>query len=493
LSALPGLAWGILAATALILALLLPFAGHRLHLLRTVARRPGPPPPTLGSTGAVGPLPVVTVQLPIYNEAAVVHRLLDAVAKLDYPADRLEIQVLDDSTDDSGREVAMRIEALRGQGVWVEHLTRPSREGYKAGALRWGLERARGEYFLILDADFVPPPDLITRFLPSFEDPEVGMVQGRWDHLNEDAGWLTRCQALMLDAHFFFEQGGRFVSGSFLNFNGTAGMWRRAAILGGGGWSADTLTEDLDLSYRAQMAGWRFIFRSDIGVPGELPETPRALELQQKRWAQGGVQTGRKLLRSLWRGPWPLRIKVEGTFHLLGHLGHPLTLALGFLLLPSAVARDVLGFRGFGVWDVAVFTWATLTFLVFYLSAGRFRRRPWRTLIPTALVTLSLGIGLTAAVSRAVLRGLLGGRSDPFHRTPKRGGRPCSPYSTPRAWGDRVLGGVALAWGLGSLALAVHWGYFGSIPFLILFSSGWGWMALAPETARRVAPQGPGS
>lgn len=495
------IAWAILSATALILGLLLPFAIHRLHLLRVAAQgrrtsrlnRAGimDGSTARGSTGSSSHraqvlvegerLPRVTVQLPLYNEASVVERLLDAVAVLDYPRDRLEIQILDDSTDETVERAQARSGVWRSRGVPMEHLRRGSREGFKAGALRWGMERAKGNFFLILDADFVPDPDLIHRLLPSFHDEEVGMVQARWDHLNEGASLLTRCQALLLDAHFFFEQGGRHATRCFLNFNGTAGMWRRAALEEAGGWSSDTLTEDLDVSYRAQMAGWRFVFLGDVGVAAELPESSRALEIQQKRWAQGGIQTGRKLLGPLWRGDWPLRVKAEGTLHLLGHLGHPLTLALGVLLLPSAVARESLGLRGLLHLDLAVFALATLSFLTFYVSAGRMRRRPWRRLLPTAVATLALGIGLTASVSRSVLRGLRKHINDPFLRTPKRGRDRIVLYAAPSVRGDGILRALLLTWMLTCIALALHWGYLGSLPFLLLFTFGWGWMAWGGE------------
>jgi cellulose synthase/poly-beta-1,6-N-acetylglucosamine synthase-like glycosyltransferase len=496
-------AWVVLAATALTLGLLLPFAFHRLHLLRVALREragrmPGPrgegakdlPRPRGEGPGSgtphslewEGALPRVTIQLPLFNEATVVERLLDAAAALDYPRNRLQIQILDDSTDETVGRAQARAEAWQARGVRMEHLRRGTREGFKAGALQWGMARAEGEFFLILDADFVPEPDLIRRLLPSFRDPGVGMVQARWDHLNEEARLLTRCQALLLDAHFFFEQGGRYATGCFLNFNGTAGMWRRSALEEAGGWSSDTLTEDLDVSYRAQMAGWRFVFLPGVGVAAELPENPRSLEVQQKRWAQGGIQTGRKLLRPLWQGPWPVRVKVEGTIHFLGHLGHPLTLVLGVLLLPSAVARDSLGLRGLLHLDLAIFILATLSFLTFYVAAGRMRRRPWIRLIPTAVATLSLGIGLTAPVSRSVLRGLRRRVSDPFLRTPKQGRDRIPFYAAASFRGDTVLRLGLLVWTALSILLAIHWGYLGSLPFLVLFGAGWGWMSLGARS-----------
>ncbi len=476
----PSVAWAILTLTAATLSLLLVFAAHRTHLLR-LSKRSGPQE----AREWKGELPRVTVQLPIYNEATVVRRLLDAAAALDYPRDRIQIQVLDDSTDTTSRYVAERVAFWRNQGVDMVHLHREERTGFKAGALARGMDTATGEFILILDADFVPAPSLIRDLLPPFTDPTVGMVQARWDHLNEEANLFTRCQALLLDAHFFFEQGGRYAGGRFMNFNGTAGMWRRTSLESAGGWSWDTLTEDLDLSYRCQMAGWRFVFLSEVGVPAEIPESASALEVQQKRWAQGGVQTGRKVLPRLLGGSWPLSIKLEGVVHLLGHLAYPLTLLLGVLLLPSAVARRSVGLEELLILDLVVFAGATGTFLVFYVAAGRRRKRPWSTLLPRSVATLALGIGLTAPCARAVLRGLgSSGRRDPFLRTPKRGGG--SPlYARPSARGDQVLKGALSVWMIAGIGGAVVWDHLPSIPFLVLFAAGYTWLLLGDAVATR--------
>jgi cellulose synthase/poly-beta-1,6-N-acetylglucosamine synthase-like glycosyltransferase len=414
----------------------------------------------------------VTVQLPIYNERHVVTRLIDSVCRQDYPRELLEVQVLDDSTDETSRVAQERTRFWRDRGVLVSHLRRGNRAGFKAGALACGLEQASGEFILILDADFVAPPTLVRRLLAPFVDPEVGMVQGRWDHLNEADNRLTRVQALLLDGHFFFEHGGRYASGCFFNFNGTAGMWRRASIEDAGGWHTDTLTEDLDLSYRAQMRGWRFVFLEDVGVPAELPAEVGAFEMQQKRWAQGGIQTARKTLPRLLRGDWPLRIKMEAVIHLCGHLAHPLTLMLGLLIYPSALARRALGLENFLTLDLVVFLSATVPFLVFYSAAGRKRDRPWRRVIPGVLATLAVGIGLTVSVSRAVFRGLLG-FTDPFVRTPKKGRSSASGYGmecrTEETLARLALGGVLMV----LVGASIAQGFYGSIPFLLLFASGY--------------------
>lgn len=467
------LAWGVVALTGVTLGALILLAAHRMHLMLLARRTPPPAQPPWDDV-----LPTVTVQIPVYNEAAVVERALDAAARLDYPRDRLQIQLLDDSTDETRARAERRVARWREAGVPIEVLHRDDRTGYKAGALQEGLIRATGEFVLVLDADFVPPPELIRRLLPPFRDPGVGMVQATWDHLNEDANLLTRCQALLLDAHFFFEQWGRHAAGRFMNFNGTAGMWRRAALDDAGGWSWDTLTEDLDISYRAQMAGWRFVILPRVGVPSEIPEDVRALEVQQKRWAQGGVQTGRKILPTLLRGRWSWRIKLEGVVHLMAHVAHPLTLLLGLLLLPSAVARRLLGLEGLLVLDLAVFACATLSFLLFYTAAGRQRGRPLGELVPRSLAALTLGIGLTAPVSRAVLRGLVGRREDVFRRTPKRGDGPPR-YRAPAGPGDRALKAGMALWMVASAAAAVAWGYLPTLPFLLLFAAGYLWLLLA--------------
>ncbi len=477
-------AYLVLVLACAVLALLIPFAGHRTWLLVLSGRRTPTPP----HREWVGPLPRVTVQLPVFNEAGVVERLVDAAASLDYPSDLLQIQVLDDSTDETTRIAAAAVGRWRRRGIDVVHLRRTDREGFKAGALAAGLGRANGELLLVLDADFVPAPDLVRRLMAPFRDPGVGMVQARWDHLNEEAGWLTRAQALLLDGHFFYEQGGRYAAGRFFNFNGTAGMWRRACLEDAGGWEADTLTEDLDLSYRAQMKGWRFVFLGDVGVPAELPERVSALEVQQKRWAQGGIQTARKILPSLLRGPWPLPVKLEAVVHLCGHLAHPLTLLLGLLIYPAALARRSLGWEEYLALDLVVFLAATVPFVVFYSMAGRRRDRPWRRLLPAVAATLAVGIGLSAPVTRAVLRGLRA-TADPFVRTPKRGGGPGSRYGHRSAPGDTCLK-LALAVVLtASLTGALLEGFYASVPFLVLFASGYWGLGVGGLTAPRTPPR----
>jgi len=463
----------VLVLTGGVLAFLLPFASHRTYLLllsrrvRNEIREPWPEEA----------LPHVTIQLPVYNERHVVARLIDAACAMDYPAHLLEVQILDDSDDATTWIAEERAARWRARGIQVEHLRRAEREGFKAGALAYGVDRAAGEFFLVLDADFVPAPDLVRSLLPPFQNEGVGMVQARWDHINRDESWLTRAQSFFLDGHFLFEQGGRYAGGRFFNFNGTAGMWRRSCLEAAGGWQSDTLTEDLDLSYRAQMAGWRFVYLDDVGVPAEIPATVAALEVQQRRWAQGGIQTARKVLPDLLRGPWPLAIKAEAVIHLCGHLAHPLTLLLALLLFPSAVARRSLDLEGYLALDLVMFLAVTVPFMVFYWTAGRMRGLSRDGLALSVGRTLALGVGLSVPVTRAVLRGL-GGSRDPFLRTPKRGTAVLSAYERrmpPRdLLGKSGMAGLMLTY----LVLAGALGYWASIPFILLFLGGYGALAL---------------
>ena len=436
-----GVALAASLAYALVLMLLLPFGAHRLVMLWRRLRRP----PIGLPERWIGELPHVTVQLPVYNEANVVGRLIDAACSLDYPSDRLQIQLLDDSTDETTAIAAARVAAWRRRGRRIEHLCRGSRCGYKAGALAHGLRRAQGDFLLVLDADFVPEPDLLRRLLPPFTDARVGMVQAAWSYLNEEDGWLTRAQTLLLDGHFQIEHEARFRTGLFFNFNGTAGMWRRACVEDAGGWRAATLTEDLDLSYRAQLAGWRFVFLSNVQVPSELPAEMRAVEVQQERWAQGGVQTARLLLPRIWRSPHSLATKAEATAHLLGHIVHPVTLLL-------AAALSVLAFSGAGrdwlpAWlHVLGVSAATLPFVAFAALAGLQRDIPLRELPRRVVEALALGVGLGVPLTWAVARGALGGDT-PFVRTPKEGERTvrryrAAPHVAPAAW--RAVAGLSL-------------------------------------------------
>lgn len=458
----------VLAMTAGVFAFLIPFAVHRTWLLHLSAR-------TRSEDRAPWPeadLPTVTVQLPMYDERAVAARAIDAACSIDYPPHLLEVQVLDDSDDETTSVVADRLAHWAARGVRVRHVRRDGRAGFKAGALAHGTELATGEFLLVLDADFVPGPSLVRELLAPMRDARVGMVQAAWDHLGRTTNWLTEAQSFLLDGHFCFEQGGRYRGDRFFNFNGTAGLWRRTCLEDAGGWQADTLTEDLDLSYRAQMAGWRFVYLDDVRVPAEIPDTVAALEVQQRRWAQGGVQTGRKILPRLLSGPWPIAVKFEAVVHLFGHLAHPLTWSLALLLFPSAVARRTLGLDSLLVLDLVLFGLATVPFVVFYWLAGEARGRPRRGRLRAIARTLALGIGLSVPISRAVMRGLRS-LEDPFVRTPKRGDRPRPAYDTAPARIDAGLKLFMAAVMTLYLVAAVIGRYWGQLPFIILFLSGY--------------------
>jgi hypothetical protein len=472
--------WGELAAGVLylgVLVLLVPFGLHRLRLLWLRFGRP----PTLEPRTRVEPLPPVTVQLPIYNEANVVRRLIDAACRLDYPVDLLEVQVLDDSDDETVELAARAVAEWRRRGIDVHHIRRGLREGFKAGALGHGTRRARGDFMLVLDADFMPPTHLIRSLLESFDAPEVGAVQAAWTHLNAAESWLTRAQALFLDAHFAIEHAARYRSGLFFNFNGSAGMWRRACVEASGGWKSDTLTEDVDLSYRAQLGGWRLVYRDDVRVPAELPRRLEDVEVQQERWAQGGVQTARKLLPAVWRSDVRAWVKLEATAHLLGHIVHPLTLILGVCL--GALGYLGLAHRSIPEWvHLAALGFATIPFLLFYGAAARVRGYPVRSIPGRLLEALILGLGLGIPLTGAVLRGAIGART-PFRRTPKRGESTVRAY---RARANTAAAGVRAALGLsltGSVASLVQSGLLSAVPFTGLFAVGY--LAATRETARR--------
>ena len=463
----------VMALTLGVLAFLVPFAFHRMLLLLVSGRSRS----EHVTQWPEEQQPHVTVQLPVYNERLVASRLIDAVCLIDYPARLLEVQVLDDSDDATRWIVDERVAYWRARGVDVVHITRDHRSDFKAGALAEGTSVAKGEYLLVLDADFVAPPDLVRDLLPPFRDPSVGMVQARWDHLNRDETWFTEAQALLLDGHFLFEQGGRYAGDRFFNFNGTAGVWRRTCLEDAGGWQGDTLTEDLDLSYRAQMAGWRFVYLDHVAVPAEIPSTVEALEVQQRRWAQGGIQTARKILPALLRGSYPLAVKAEAVIHLCGHVAHPLTWALALLLFPSAIARRSLGLEQYLLADLLIFTAATVPFMIFYWFAGRGRGHAGPGLVRGVARTLALGIGLTIPVTRAVFRGLAGYR-DPFVRTAKTGSTRGGLYPSVPVRLDDLGKSVMTALMLTYLALAIAGRYWGQLPFILLFLTGYAGLAL---------------
>ena len=403
------------------------FGAHRIHLILLYLRHRGE---AQESPLPFDTLPRVTVQLPIYNEKFVVDRLIDSVCRLDYPGNRLEIQVLDDSTDETREQARAAVERHRDAGFDISHIRRAERTGFKAGALQEGLRQATGEFVAIFDADFVPPRAFLRGTIHHFTDPRVGMVQARWGHLNRSHSLLTRVQAIFLDAHFLIEHVARSRSGRFFNFNGTAGIWRRACLLDAGGWEHDTLTEDLDISYRAQMRGWRFVYRPDLVAPAELPPDPPAFKAQQHRWAKGSIQTARKLLPRIWRAPLPLRVKLEATLHLTNNLAFLLLLGL-LISIPATLVVDPGWGVSQGLLGLPFFFLATGPVSLFYIVSQRGAGAGWLRSITSVPLVLCLGMGMSLNAARAVLEALLGISSE-FVRTPKNG-------DGDREIGDRYL------------------------------------------------------
>ena len=437
--------------------------GYVLLFYRRRWRDPSAPPPERW--------PDVTVQIPVFNERDVVGRVLDAAASLRYPG-RLDIQLLDDSTDDTPRVAAPVLARLGSEGVQVQHIRRDAREGFKAGALAEGLGHTDAELLLLLDADFVPPEDFLMRAVPLFTAPEIACVQTRWGHLNREDRPLTRGQALGIDVHFYVEQRARAAAGWPVAFNGSGGLWRRSAIEDAGGWSADTLTEDLDLSYRAWLRGWRTVYADEIECPAEIPERMVAFKAQQRRWARGSTAVARKLLGPIWRARASLGAKVQATLHLTHYTVHPLILLSAVLAIPLGMLTPASSSWWTLLPPLAMATGGPVAMAI---AAAREEGRPRRGL-PREIATLMLlGTGLALSNTIAVVAGLVSPRGV-FERTPK-GGRSSS-YLTAT---DRLgIAEVALAIGCALLALwLVARGIYTMSPFLLLYAAGLGRVGVA--------------
>jgi len=417
---------GLYEANAFDLALLIPYfvvlillASYGIHRYTLVylyykKKQNATKPPQEFSS-----LPRVTVQLPIFNEQYVVDRLLQAVCRLEYPREKLDIQLLDDSTDETVNVARELVEHYASQGYPVTYLHRTNREGFKAGALHEGLKTATGEFVAIFDADFVPPSDFLLKTIHHFTDPKIGMVQTRWTHINRNYSFLTEVEAILLDGHFVLEHSGRSRHDVFFNFNGTAGIWRRQAIEDAGGWEHDTLTEDTDLSYRAQLKGWKFIYRQDIECPAELPVEMTAFKTQQARWAKGLIQTGKKILPKVLKSDQPFRVKLEAWYHLTANMSYPLMVILSVLLLPAMVIRFYQGWFQMLYIDIPLFLASTFSISSFYLVSQReLFPRTWPRALLYLPFLMALGIGLTLTNTLAVLEALIGKKSA-FARTPK--------------------------------------------------------------------------
>jgi cellulose synthase/poly-beta-1,6-N-acetylglucosamine synthase-like glycosyltransferase len=464
----------IFVSYSLILGLLLLYSLHRYCLIYLYFRYGKNVP----LPGVLPHFPLVTVQLPIYNEMYVVDRLVEAICGLDYPRELLEIQLLDDSTDET-RDIATRaVDSFAANGIDITYYHRRHRTGFKAGALEAGLAVAKGQYIAIFDADFLPLPDFLYRTLPYFIDPKVGMVQARWAHLNGDYSILTRIQSILLDGHFVVEHGGRNRSNRFFNFNGTAGVWRREAIATAGGWQHDSITEDLDLSYRAQLKGWRFVFLSNVIAPAEVPTEMNDFKSQQGRWAKGTTQTCRKLLPQVLRARIPLMSKVEALFHLTAHFNYPLLLVLSLLMFPFLYVRQEIESTAWWVLDVLVFVSTTLSFCTFYGVSQRELHRDWLKRLKYLPLVLAIGIGLSVNNTRAVFEAVTG-KANEFARTPKYG---ITGATNSNRWVRKRYHQPMLIQPLIELAMGVYLTtaivyafvvkIYGAVPYLVLFQLG---------------------
>jgi len=475
----------ILAIYFVSLAILFVFGSHGYVMvyLYNKFRAPAPKnPPSLQD------FPQVTIQLPVFNEMYVVERLIRAVCGIAYPRERLEIQVLDDSTDETTAIAQKWIVHYQQQGFTIQLLHRDNRQGYKAGALREGLACATGEFVAIFDADFVPPADFLRRTLPHFQDAKIGVVQTRWGHLNSDYSLLTRGQAIGLDGHFVVEQTARHRAGYFINFNGTAGVWRRACILDAGNWSDDTLTEDLDLSYRAQLRGWKFVFLPDMICPSELPAEIGGVKSQQFRWTKGAMETAKKILPQLWRSPLPLKVKLQSTVHLTNNMVFPFILIVGILNLPVVLIKNQIGAKHTLYFTViSFFTLAFFGSFWMYLTAQRESYDNWFRRILYFPIFMAGSLGLSVNNTRAILQGLFNHRSE-FLRTPKYH----LESSQDRFWSKKyfnareqrrrgvstgLIEGLLAIYCLLGISIAIYYGDLAALPFQILYGFGFGFIA----------------
>jgi cellulose synthase/poly-beta-1,6-N-acetylglucosamine synthase-like glycosyltransferase len=480
-----------LASYFFVLIILAFYGWHRYYLvymyMRNRDRQPRPGP-------QLSPLPVVTIQLPLYNEMYVADRLIGSVCQIDYPHDRLEIQVLDDSTDETCGIAEAAVRRYASQGIDIKYFHRADRTGYKAGALEAGLAVARGEFVAIFDADFLPSPEFLLKLMPHFADPKIGMVQARWGHINQDYSLLTKIQSILLDGHFVLEHGARNRAGCFFNFNGTAGVWRRAAIEDAGGWQHDTLTEDLDLSYRAQLRGWRFVFVPDLVAPAEVPVEMNAFKSQQHRWAKGSIQTCRKLLPQILTANVPFAVKAEAFFHLTANFNYPLMVVLSVLMFPSMVIRYNMGWYEMILIDVPLFFAATFSVCNFYLVCQREIHPDWRTRIKYLPFLMSIGIGLCINNSRAVFEALFNKESE-FARTPKYRIEGDSDEWVGKKYRQSVAVQplIELALGLyftATVFYALANQIYGTVPFLVLFQIGFLYTGLL-SVVQQYAGEGP--
>jgi cellulose synthase/poly-beta-1,6-N-acetylglucosamine synthase-like glycosyltransferase len=479
---LDGFDWTILIFYFTILAILAIYGGYRIKQVIDFWRYKGFVPRPAGLYNEAD-LPFITVQLPLYNEMYVVERLLKSVTEFDYPRDKFEIQVLDDSTDETVNLAEATVSKYAGEGINISYIHRSDRTGFKAGALENGLKTATGELFAIFDADFVPKPDCLRRLVHYFTDPIVGCAQMRWSHINGTYNLLTRLQTIMLDGHFVVEQTTRNRTGGFFNFNGTAGIWRRRAIELSGGWQHDTLTEDTDLSFRAQLMGWKFVYLLDEEAPAEIPVEINAFKAQQRRWAKGVMQVGLKLYPRIWSAPLPFRVKLEMFFRLTGNISYPLMILASLLQLPLLLVRYNQPFYHLMILDLPLLIFSSISVVLFYGTAIWYLdQRRGRRLLYLPLV-MALGIGLAFSNARAVFEALLGVKTD-FVRTPKYQVEQTSDETWKHKKYKRKRGLLPLlelsfaVYFLLGIAYALRLHMWGTIPFLFLFCFGFGYMGV---------------
>src|SRR5438128_1974540 len=472
--------WTVLVIYFGILTILAIYGVYRVHQVSEFWRYAKCPPKPKGEFSEAD-LPRVTIQLPLFNEMYVVERLVKAVIEIDYPRERIEIQVLDDSTDETVNIARATVEKYVRKGFDIHYIHREDRIGFKAGALENGMKTAKGNLIAIFDADFVPKPDFLRKLVHYFIDPIVGCAQMRWAHINGSYNLLTRLQTIMLDGHFVVEQTTRNRSGSFFNFNGTAGIWRREAIEMSGGWQHDTLTEDTDLSFRAQLMGWRFIYLLDEEAPAEIPVEINAFKAQQRRWAKGVLQVWFKLYRRIWYAPLPLWVKLEMFFRLTGNVSYPLMIVASFMQFPLLLVRYNQGLHQLMILDLPMLFFSTVSVVLYYGTAVWYLdEKRGRRLLHLPLV-MGLGIGLAFSNARAVLEALAGVKSD-FVRTPKYRVEKLDDESWKRKKYKRKHGGLPLlelsfaVYFVLAIAYALNMHMWGPIAFLLLFCFGYGYM-----------------
>src|ERR1700694_2277187 len=474
--------WTLLIPYFGILAILSVYGLHRYDVIRTYfkhRKNAVDHPPTRFEQ-----LPTVTIQLPLYNERYVVERLIDEVTKIEYPAGLLQIQVLDDSTDDTHPLAEALGERSRALGFPIEYHHRTNRHGFKAGALQAGLATATGELVAIFDADFIPTTDFLTRTVHFFADPTVGLVQTRWSYLNRDYNFLTEVEAMLLDGHFILEHGARSRAGYFFNFNGTAGILRRRAIEDAGGWQHDTLTEDSDLSYRAQLAGWRFVYLPGLDCPSELPVEMHGFQVQQSRWAKGLTQCAKKLLPSILKADLPRRVKAEAIMHLTPNISYPLMIVVSALMLPVMIVRFYMGMFEMVFLDLPLIIASFWSISAFYIVAQReLYPKNWKRSVFLLPMLMAVGVGLTIINTRAGLERLFGVQTG-FVRTPKYAieghhlNLETKKYRRKSGWLPYVEIGIGTYF-LGMVIYAIETLNFLTIPFLMLFVGGYYWAGFA--------------